>query len=116
MGWLKGEPLAVLRGNTDRYGNRTDAQVPPISGSFEWATPRWNSAVASGRSNMDAETVRLYVERGTDLKPRDMVTRANGEKYVVVGRAQWDQSYMAYTDYDFGYEIWVLEAVNAAKG
>lgn len=116
MGWLKGEPLGVSRANTDRYGNRTETPVAPISGSFEWATPRWNSATANGRSNMDAETVRLYVERGTDLRARDVVLRANGEKYTVLGRAQWDQSYLAYGDYDFGYAIYALEAVNAAKG
>lgn len=114
MGWLKSEPLTVSRGNTDRYGNPDKSSAPSVKGSFAWAAPGKNFGVAAGRSQGDSETVQLYVERNVDLRARDFVTRANGEKYQVVGRVSWDQD--APDGYDFGYKIFTLEAVNAAKG
>ena len=115
MGWLKGEPLAVTRGNTDKYGNRDKSAVGSVEGIFAWGAPSKNFGVAAGRSQGDTQTVQLYVKKSVDLRARDEVVRANGEKYTVVGRPQWDQAH-PWDGFDFEYKVIWLEAINAASG
>lgn len=115
MGWLKGESLALSRGNTDKYGERHKADAGTIEGIFAWTAPFKKAGIANGRSQDDGEVVQLYVKRDVDLRARDELVRANGQKYVVQGRAQWDQDH-PYDGYDFGYKVFYLEALNAAKG
>lgn len=109
MGPVAGETLAVYRGETDRYGNANKTKVGDVEGVFAWA--RWGPGSTS-KADSASTTVELYVERGTDLRFRDRVERANGQQYAVVGREAWDQAF-PFDGYDFGYMVFQLEAMNA---
>jgi hypothetical protein len=113
---LKGETLEVTRGDTDKYGNPNKTPHGSIKGVFAWGpgtgTNKFSAgALANGRSESRSLTAELYVKRGTDLKARDRIKRANGEVYAVVGHAAWDQAH-PFDGFDFGYAVFQVEAVN----
>lgn len=102
-----GESLTVLRGDTDRYGNPEKVASGTIKGVFAWGVSRPGGFP---RSDGNTQVAELYVARGTDLRARDRVQRANGEQYAVV-RGAWDQDF-PFDGYDFGVMVFQVVAIN----
>ncbi|ALA48429.1 head-tail adaptor [Mycobacterium phage Lolly9] len=109
------ETLTVTRGDTDKYGNPNKEAHGTVKGIFAWGPGTSTNKFGRDRNfkgESNSLTAELYVKRGSDLKARDRVQRANGELYAVVGHAAWDQN-DPFGGYDFGYMVFQVEAVNA---
>lgn len=103
------EPLTVLRGGNDRYGNPNNAEHGTVDGVLSWGTVS-PATPEGGRGESAATSAELFVRRGTDLQARDRVTRENGQTFRVVGGGQWDRSH-PMTRRNFGWILYRLEAV-----
>lgn len=95
---ITGDPVTVLRYETDRYGDRT--QVDEFTVAHAAFAPRTS---ASGRDTAEltdrASTVtveaELYVPHGADITPQDVVRLADGTEWEVVGAPErWRSPYV----------------------
>ncbi|MCA2256664.1 hypothetical protein JF710_26105 [Mycobacterium intracellulare] len=108
------ESVEVYRGDTDKYGNPTKALHGTVSGVFAWGTGSSSYRAFPDRAGKRESTraiADLYVPRGTDLKTRDRVKRANGDEYAVVGRPLWDQPH-PMTGHNFSWMVFQVEAIS----
>lgn len=101
------EKLAVVRGGNDRYGNPNKAAHGTVEGVFAWGAGRRGGFPRADGATQSAE---LYVKRGSDLRAKDRVDRANGEQYAVI-RPAWDQDF-PFDGYDFDYMVFSVELIN----
>lgn len=102
------ETLTVQRGETDKYGNRETTDTHSVQGVIAWGTYTRRDGVRGESATGDAE---LYAAKGVDLRPRDRVTRANGQKFAVVAGPLWDQPH-PLTGHDYRLCVFTLETVN----
>ncbi|RUP29750.1 MAG: hypothetical protein EKK51_18805 [Mycolicibacterium sp.] len=102
------ETLSVYRGDTDKYGNADKQLNGTIQGVVSWGQYARNGEKM--RAESASVSVELFVKRGTDLKPRDRVVRADGQVFMVVGGSMWDQLH-PMTGFDFGWTAYRLDAV-----
>ena len=105
---MSGEPLTVLRGGTDKYGNSHKAVSGTVEGVFAWG--KYARAGQDGRGESSQLKAELYVKRGTDLRARDRVVRSNGDAFAVVGGPAWDAIH-PFDGFDFGWMIFQLESM-----
>lgn len=103
------ESLTVYRGDTDKYGNPTKQEHGTVQGVLVWGTTQPSTPVGE-RGESASTGAELYVAKGTDLRAKDRVKRANGDTYRVIGGAQWDQPHPV-TGRDFGWQVFRLESV-----
>lgn len=103
------ETLTVYRGETDRYGNPNKSEHGTVQGVVSWGTAT-SAEPLSGRGETARTVAELFVSKGTDLRAKDRVKRANGDEYRVVGGAQWDQNHPV-TNRDFGRAVYRLESL-----
>jgi hypothetical protein len=93
---------------------RTESVNGTVEALFSWGAGRGSGRFRSSVSDR-AESAKIladvYVPRGSDLQARDRIVRANGEKYVVVGHALWDQA-AAFTGHNFGWMQFQVESTN----
>lgn len=101
------ETLTVHRGATDKMGNRETASTHTISGVIGWGSWSRSRQERAESTTGDAE---LYTAKGTDLRPRDRVTRTSGQTFAVVAGPLWDQPH-PLTGHDYGWSVFTLEAV-----
>lgn len=101
------ETFTVLRGDTDKYGNPTKDVYGTVTGVLSPETQQPSTPVG-GRGENASAGAGLWVVKGTDLKARDRIKRANGDAYRVVGGAQWDQNHPV-TNRNFGWVVFNLE-------
>ena len=106
---MRTETLTVLRGDTDKMGNPNKQVVGTVQGVLSWGTTSPATPVG-GRGEHASADAELFVAKGTDLKARDRVQRANGDTYRVVGGAQWDQPH-PLSGRDFARTAYRLEFV-----
>jgi hypothetical protein len=107
------ETLTVYRGGTDKLGNKNRAEHGTIQGVFAWGqgTSTSNySDIGDFKGEATNFTAQVFVKRGTDLKNRDRVKRANGDEYRVIGDVSWDQL-QPQTGHDFGWAVFQMEAM-----
>ncbi|AYD82192.1 head-to-tail stopper [Mycobacterium phage Wamburgrxpress] len=102
------ETITVIRGETDKYGNRTNSDERTVKGIFSWGSGFGRDRQSRGETASLA--TELYVKRSVDIRARDRLKRANGELYAVVGHSKWDQGH-AFDGFDFGYKVYQVEAV-----
>lgn len=116
---MRGESLTVYRGTTDKRSNPNKEPHGTIEGIFAWGSSGKGSALF-GLNNDRAEsasvTAQLYVTRGTDLKARDRVQRANGEQYAIVGHQQWGEDFPFGDGYDDDVDDLVVFQVESTNG
>jgi len=103
------ETLTVYRGDTDKYGNPNKQDHGTVQGVFAWGTTQPTTPVG-GRGEDVRTGAELWTPKGTDLRAKDRVKRANGDTYRVVGRAQWDQLHPS-TGRDFRWIAYQLESM-----
>ncbi|SIL71956.1 Uncharacterised protein [Mycobacteroides abscessus subsp. bolletii] len=92
------ETLTVYRGKTDKYGNPNGRDTPygTIQGLIGWGSSRGpnfqntQNAVADAHGESFSISATLFVRKGTDVKVRDRLVRANGQAFVV-GPVMWDE-------------------------
>lgn len=107
------ETVTVYRGGTDKMGNTNRAEHGTIQGVFAWGqgASTGRHSASSGFKGEDSDfTGQVFVKRGTDLKDKDRLKRANGDEYRVIGNASWDQL-QPQTGHDFGYMVFQVEAL-----
>lgn len=110
------ERVRVERGETDKYGNRNKVSDLSADVVFAWSDGSQSGRFGEGaggpvRGESASFTGLVYVEKGTDLRARDRLVRASGEKYAVVGHSLWNQL-DPFGGYDFGWVAFQVEAVN----
>lgn len=108
------EQVTILRGETDNMSKRNEVEHGPIAAMFSWGIgARGSGRFRDTRTRNESATIsaELYVPRGSDVQPRDRIVRGNGQKYVVVGHALWDQL-SGYTAHDFGWMGFQVESTN----
>lgn len=108
------EQVTVHRGATDKYGNPHKAEHGTVDAVFAWGAGTSSYRAFPDRAGKRESTravADLYVPRGTDLKARDRVKRANGEEYAVIGHALWDQP-QPQTGHNFGWTVFQVEAIS----
>jgi hypothetical protein len=110
---VKTEKLTVARGKTDSMSNRANA-THTVDGFFSWGY----GSRGTGRYKIDLDhkessivTAQLWVKRGSDVKARDRITRANGQQYAVVGHSMWDQD-NPLTGHNFGWTLFEVISTN----
>jgi hypothetical protein len=103
------ETLTVYRGDTDKYGNPNKTDHGTVLGVLSWGITQPSSPVG-GRGEGASTGAELWVAKGTDLRARDRVKRANGDTYRVVGGAQWDQNH-PITNRNFAWMVFRVEYV-----
>lgn len=84
------ETVTVYRGDTDRKGNPNKTPHGSADVVFGWG----GMSPSMGRFDRQesAETSpEIFAPVGVDIRARDRIQRANGERYAVVGHALWDQ-------------------------
>lgn len=109
------ESVAVYRGGTDRYGNPNKTPHGSVDGVFAWGTGSSSYRAFPDRTGKrEAQRIfaDLYVPRGTDLKARDRIKRANGDEYAVISPALWDQPH-PMTGHNFGWMVFQVEAISS---
>lgn len=104
-----GESVTVIRGETDKRGNRSEGAPHAVKVVFAWGSGGRNGWAVKGESNR--LSVDLFVQRGTNLRVKDRIRRANGESYVVVSPALWDQQH-PFDGFGFDYVMFRAEAVS----
>lgn len=93
---------------------RAEVNNGTVAAVWSWGIgARGQGRFSDTRTRNESATItgELYVPRGSDVKARDRVLRANGEKYVVVGHSLWDQS-SPFTGRDFGWMGFQVESTN----
>lgn len=106
---MRTETLTVYRGETDRYGNPNKQDHGTVQGVFSWGTTQ-PSTPEGGRGESASTGAELFVAKGTDLRARDRVKRANGDTYRVVGGAQWDQNH-PISNRDYKWLVFRVESL-----
>lgn len=109
-----GETLTVFRGGADKYGNPHKSEHGTVTGIFAWGPGKSTNKYTSSqgfRGESNSLTAQLYVPRGSDLKDKDRIRRANGQEYAVVGAAAWDQGH-PFDGFDFGWMVFQVEGMN----
>lgn len=87
---IETETVTVFRGDTDRKGNPNKTPSGTVDVVFAWG----GMSLSMGRFDRQESaenSSEVYVRRGSDLRARDRIQRANGERYAVVGHGLWDQ-------------------------
>lgn len=87
---IEPETVTVYRGDTDRKGNPNKTANGTVEVVFAWG----GVSLSMGRFDRQESaesSPEVYARLGVDLKARDRIQRANGERYAVVGPALWDQ-------------------------
>jgi hypothetical protein len=84
------ETVTVYRGDTDRKGNPNKSANGTVGVVFAWG------GVSQSMGRFDRQesaefSPEVYAPLGVDLRARDRIQRANGERYAVVGHGCWDQ-------------------------
>lgn len=108
------ETVQVKRGGTDRMGVPNKSAHGTAEVVFAWGAGSRSVGSFSRkgeRGESAAITGQIYVARGEDLKARDRIVRSNGEEYVIVGHALWDQD-DPFGGYDFGWMVFQVESYN----
>jgi hypothetical protein len=103
------ETLRVLRGDADKYGNPNKTDHGTVQGVLSWGTVS-PTTPEGGRGESASTGAELFVRRGTDLQPRDRVTREDGQAFRVVGGGQWDRNH-PMTARNFGWVLYRLESL-----
>lgn len=103
-----GETITVWRGATNNMGERETTDSHDIVGALAWGI--WSRS-DQPRAESAKGAAELYVDVGTDLRHRDRITRANGQKFLVVAGPLWDQPHLS-TGHRSGYAVYQLEAMN----
>ncbi|WP_349269159.1 hypothetical protein MPNTM1_04609 [Mycolicibacterium parafortuitum] len=101
------ETFTVHRGDTDRFGNASKEPAGTVDGALGWGTATRNTGE---RAESAATRAELFVAKGSDLKPRDRVTRASGQSFAVIGGPYYDQLH-PMTGFNFGWTVYQLDAV-----
>lgn len=102
----------MFRGATDNMSKRIEVANGTVQAVFAWGSgARGTGRFGSVNTHKESAsiTANVYVPRGSDVKARDRLVRANGEKYVVVGHPLWDQA-SPFTGRDFGYMLLQVES------
>lgn len=81
----------MYRGGTDRKGNVDKQPNGTVSVAFGWGSVGLSANFPGGREESAAFAAQVYVPAGTDLRARDRIERANGERYAVIGHPMWNQ-------------------------
>lgn len=87
---IDSESVTVYRGDTDRKGNPNKTPLGTVDVVFGWG----GVSLSNGRFDRQESaesSPEVYVRVGADLRARDRIQRANGERYAVVGHGLWDQ-------------------------
>lgn len=105
------ETVTVYRGGTDRKGNVDKEPHGTVGVAFGWGGAGIASGFPGDREDSAAFTAQVFVPKGADVRARDRLERANGERYAVVGHAMWDQLGLDV----FGSE-WVVFEVESMNG
>lgn len=100
------ETVDVFRGDMDRKGNGSKAPVASVEVVFAWGGVSRND-VRGDSADSDAQ---IFVRSGVDVRARDRIQRANGERYAVVGHSMWDSALEVFGD------SWKLFEVESANG
>lgn len=103
------ETLTVRRGETDKYANPNKTDHGTVQGVFSWGTVNPSESPGGRGENVSTEA-GLFVRRGTDLQAKDRVTRANGDRFTVVGGGQWDQNH-PMTNRNFKWVAYKLKSM-----
>ena len=84
------ETVTVFRGDTDRKGNSVKEPAGTVDAVFAWGGVS-RTMGEFDRQESAEHTPEVYVRQGADVRARDRLERANGERYSVVGNALWNQ-------------------------
>lgn len=106
------ERVTVYRGATDRKGNPSKEPVGEVEVAFDWGSGLSRANGDFDRQESAAGSPHIFVAKGCDLKARDRVERANGERYSVVGHPVWEQPHEVPV---FG-QVWVVFKLESMNG
>lgn len=103
--FLISETVEVYRGDVDRRGNGSKGLVSSVDVVFSWGDASRNSV----RGDSADFGPQIFVRSGADLRARDRIQRANGERYAVVGHSMWDSALEVFGD---SWMVFEVESVN----
>lgn len=104
------EVVSVFRGDTDRKGNVNKTPVGSVQVVFAWGGPSMSSGEFDRQESAEA-TSQVFVVKGADVRARDRLERANGQRFAVVGHSMWDQG-----DLEVFGQTWVCFEVEVMNG
>lgn len=85
------ETVTVFRGGTDRKGNVNKEPSGTVGVVFGWGGASSSAGFPGDRDESSSVSAQVYVPVGADVRSRDRLERANGERYAVIGHAMWGQ-------------------------
>ena len=103
------ETVTVYRGETDRKGNTIKEPHGTVDAAFGWGS--WSRSRSDFQESADTNP-QVYVASGSDLRARDRIERANGERYSVIGHPLWWQP----NELEVFDNVWVVFQVEAMNG
>lgn len=106
------EAVTVYRGETDRKGNVTKEPHGTVDVVFAWGTASRSAGRFADRQEAADVTAQVYAVKGTDLRSRDRIERANGERYSVIGHPVW----LGPNELEVFGDVWVVYQVEAMNG
>ncbi|TWS25355.1 hypothetical protein FK268_09185 [Tsukamurella sputi] len=105
MSFRYGEAITIVRPDAprDRFGDRpggpTGTRVDGVGFAFDSTSASWPQE-AEDRGLAQAT---LFLPKGTDIRKGDTIIRvADGSKWHLVGRTEWDHSVQPQTGWDSG--------------
>lgn len=103
--------MTVYRGDTDRKGNPNKTPSGVVQAVF---APSGMTASMGrfDRQESASTSPQVFVVKGSDVKARDRLERANGERYAVVGHAMWDLP----SELEVFGQVWVVFDVEVMNG
>lgn len=105
------ESVTVYRGDTDRKGNPNKTPLGVVQAVFA------SSGMSASNGQFDRQesatsSPQVFVVKGANVKARDRLERANGERYAVIGHPMWDSP----NELEVFGEVWVVFDVEALNG
>ena len=107
---IEPEPVTVYRGETDRKGNVSKEPSGTANVVFAWGS--WSRSGRSMRQDSADTSPQVFAVKGTDLRARDRIERANGERFAVIGHPSWDQP----SELEVFGSVWVCFDVESMNG